>query len=329
REGLSVVEYFISTHGARKGLADTALKTSDAGYLTRRLVDVAQELIITEEDCKTFNFINQRALKELTPQGERELLKLADRIIGFVAAKDIVDPRTNQVLCKRNQLITEEIATAIIDAGLEEVPIRSVLTCEARRGICRLCYGINPATSRLVELGEAIGIIAAQSIGEPGPQLTLRTFHVGGTASRELEGWYQATADGFLKFKNLRLVKHADGYYVVVNRRGSILVQDEYGNTLQTIPTVPYGARITKNNGDPVKKDERIVEYDPHHIPIIADCDGILKFDDIIKGVTMKIEVDPITNVAQMIISEYKEERHPQLLIVDNKGEILYQYPLA
>ncbi len=329
REGLSVVEYFISTHGARKGLADTALKTSDAGYLTRRLVDVAQELIIIEEDCKTFNFINQRALKELTPQGERELLKLADRITGFVAAKDIVDPRTNQVLCKRNQLITDEIATAIIDAGLEEVPIRSVLTCEARRGICRLCYGINPATSRLVELGETIGIIAAQSIGEPGTQLTLRTFHVGGTASRELEGWYQATADGFLKFKNLRLVKHAEGYYVVVNRRGSILVQDEYGNTLQTIPTVPYGARITKNNGDPVKKDERIVEYDPHHIPIIADCDGILKFDDIIKGVTMKIEVDPITNVAQMIISEYKEERHPQLLIVDNKGEILYQYPLA
>lgn len=329
REGLTVVEYFISTHGARKGLADTALKTSDAGYLTRRLVDVAQELIITEEDCNTYNYINVKALKELTPEGVRELLPLRERIIGRLAAKKIIDPVTKKTLCERNQEITEEIADQIIDAGFEEVPIRSVLTCETRRGVCAKCYGRNMATGRLVELGEAIGVVAAQSIGEPGTQLTLRTFHVGGIASREVEGWYQATVDGIMKFKNLRLVKDAEGHNVVTNRRGSIVIQDEDGNTLQTIPSIPYGAHIKKNDGDRVTKGEKIVEYDPHHIPIIADCEGIVKFDDIVKGVTMKMEVDPITGVAQMVISEYKEERHPQLIIVDNKGEILYQYPLS
>ncbi len=329
REGLTVVEYFISTHGARKGLADTALKTSDAGYLTRRLVDVSQELIVTEEDCGTFNFILVKALKELTPEGERELLPLRDRIIGRVVAKDIVHPSTNKIICPRNEEITEDIADDITESGIEEIPIRSVLTCNTRRGVCAKCYGRNLANGRMVELGEAVGVIAAQSIGEPGTQLTLRTFHVGGTASREVEGWYQATAEGYLKFKTLRLVQHAEGWKVVTNRRGSITIQDEDGNTLQTIPSIPYGSRIVKNDGDHVTKGEKIVVYDPHHIPIIADCDGILKFDDIIKGVTMKMEVDPMTGVAQMVISEYKEERHPQLIIVDEKGEILFQYPLS
>jgi DNA-directed RNA polymerase subunit beta' len=328
REGLTVLEYFISTHGARKGLADTALKTSDAGYLTRRLVDVAQDLIVTEDDCGTHNGIRVRALKEVTPQGERELEPLRDRIIGRVTVEDVKDPNTKKVLCRRNEEITEEIAREMEEAGLESVEIRSVLTCETRRGICTGCYGRNMATGRTVEIGEAIGVLAAQSIGEPGTQLTLRTFHIGGTASRELEGWYQSTADGRVKFKNLRYVEHQEGHLVVTNRTGSIHIQDDDDNDLQVLPNIPYGAKVTHREGDRVTKGERFVEWDPHHIPLVADCDGQLKFVDIVRGVTMKEDIDPVTGIAQVLILEHKEERHPQLLILEG-NKTLQQYALT
>ncbi len=328
REGLTVLEYFISTHGARKGLADTALKTSDAGYLTRRLVDVAQDLIVTEEDCGTHNGIRVRALKEITTQGERELEPLRDRIIGRVAVEDVKDPNTKKVICRRKHEITEDIAKEIEEAGVESVEIRSVLTCETLRGLCTLCYGRNMATGNSVEVGEAIGVMAAQSIGEPGTQLTLRTFHIGGTASRELEGWYQSTADGVVKFRNLRLVNHEDGYLVVTNRTGSIHIQDEDGNDVQVLPNIPYGSKVTRKEGERVTRGELFVEWDPHHIPIVADNDGQLKFVDIIRGVTMKEDVDPVTGLAQVVILEHKEERHPQLLIVDGK-KVLQQYALT
>ncbi len=328
REGLTVVEYFISTHGARKGLADTALKTSDAGYLTRRLVDVAQDLIVTGVDCGTHNGIRVQALKEVTTQGERELEPLRDRIVGRVAVEDVKDPNTKKVICRRKHEITEDIAQEIDEAGVESVEIRSVLMCEMRRGLCTLCYGRNMATGKDVEVGEAIGVMAAQSIGEPGTQLTLRTFHIGGTASRELEGWYQSTADGVVKFRNLRLVEHEDGYLVVTNRTGSIHIQDEEDNDVQVLPNIPYGSKVTRKEGERVTRGERFVEWDPHHIPIVADNDGQLKFVDIVRGVTMKEDVDPMTGIAQVVILEHKEERHPQLLIMDGK-KVLQQYALT
>ncbi|OQB20027.1 MAG: DNA-directed RNA polymerase subunit beta' [candidate division BRC1 bacterium ADurb.Bin183] len=328
REGLTVLEYFISTHGARKGLADTALKTSDAGYLTRRLVDVAQDLIITEEDCGTFNGIKISSIKEITIQGERELEPLRDRIVGRFPIDDVINPTTGEVICRRDQEITEDIAHAIEDAGFDALEIRSVLTCESRQGVCIRCYGRNMATQRLVEVGEATGIIAAQSIGEPGTQLTLRTFHIGGTASRELEGWYQAAFDGRIKFINIRYVTREDGTPIVTNRTGSIHVEEENGARVQILPNVPYGARIRRKEGSLVKQGERFVDWDPHYTPIITDIDGHVRFIDIIQGITMKEDIDPVTGIAQMLITEHREDLHPMIQIIVD-GEVKTQYALS
>jgi len=329
REGLTVLEYFISTHGARKGLADTALKTSDAGYLTRRLVDVSQDLIVTEEDCGTLNGITVRAIKEVTIQGERELEPLRDRIHGRFPVEDVKDPGTGKMICPRTQVITEEIALAIEEAGYDSLEIRSVLTCETRRGVCIRCYGRNMATCRLVEVGEAVGIIAAQSIGEPGTQLTLRTFHIGGTASRELEGWYQAAFDGKLIFKNIRYVEQENGNLIVTNRTGSLQVEEEDGAEVQILPNIPYGARLMKKEGEPVKEGERFVTWDPHYTPILTDVDGFVHFVDIIQGITMKEDVDPVTGIAQMLITEHREELHPMIQVTDQKGHVKSQYALS
>lgn len=329
REGLTVLEYFISTHGARKGLADTALKTSDAGYLTRRLVDVAQDLIVKEEDCGTYNGIPVKAIKEVTIQGERELEPLRDRITGRFPAEDVLDPESGKVLCPRIQMITEEIALTIEEAGYDALEIRSVLTCDTRRGICGRCYGRNMATFKLVEVGEAVGIIAAQSIGEPGTQLTLRTFHIGGTASRELEGWYQAAFDGLLKFKNIRYVQRDDGTLIVTNRTGTIFIEESGGAEVQVLPNIPYGARIAKKESDIVKEGERFVVWDPHYTPILTDLDGKVQFADIIQGITMKEDVDPVTGIAQMLITEHREELHPMIQITDEKENIKAQYALS
>ncbi len=328
REGLSVLEYFISTHGARKGLADTALKTSDAGYLTRRLVDAAQDLIVTEEDCGTLNGIDVKPIKEVTTTGERVLESLADRIAGRCLADDVFDPKTNELIAARNTLVNTQLATLIQDAGVESVKIRSVLTCETRRGVCSFCYGENLATGALVEMGEAVGVIAAQSIGEPGTQLTLRTFHVGGVAGVLLEGWYQASLDGIVKYKNLRVVRNAEGSFTVINRSGAIHVEQEDGNDVQILPNIPYGATIDIPDGGRVTKGSIFVHWDPRSIPILAESDGIVRFEDMSLGVTVREEFDPVTENVQKIITEHKEELHPRLLI-ELGGKIVGKAELA
>ncbi len=329
REGLTVLEYFISTHGARKGLADTALKTSDAGYLTRRLCDVAQDLIITEEDCGTQDGISVSAIIEVTRTGERELEPLSDRIAGRVAVQKVVDPETNKTIVKKNDMISDVQAKQIEKSGIGSVQIRSVLTCQTKRGVCCKCYGRNLSTGRMVELGEAVGIIAAQSIGEPGTQLTLRTFHIGGTASVDVEGWYQSSSDGKIIFRDMTTVDHKDGFKVVIGRGGSMVVQDDNGNVVQTLPSVPYGARILVGEGSPVKRGDRLVEWDPHFTPILSEQSGTLKLVDIVVGLTLKEEFDPETEVTQRLISEHKDERHPSVQIVDKKGEVIAQYALS
>ena len=315
REGLTVLEYFISTHGARKGLADTALKTSDAGYLTRRLVDSAQDLIVTEEDCGTQNGIVVSPITEVTTQGERVLESLADRITGRCLAEDVIDPKSGELIAPRNILLDRLTATAIQDAGINSVMIRSVLTCETRRGVCCRCYGQDLASTDLVEMGEAVGVIAAQSIGEPGTQLTLRTFHVGGVAGVLLEGWYQANLDGIVKYKNMRVVKNVEGSFTVINRTGSIHVEEKDGNDVQILPNIPYGATIDVPDGGRVTKGSIFARWDPRSIPIVAETEGIVRFEDLILGVTVREEVDPTTEKVQKIITEHKEELHPRLII--------------
>jgi DNA-directed RNA polymerase subunit beta' len=332
REGLTVLEYFISTHGARKGLADTALKTSDAGYLTRRLVDIAQDLIITEEDCGTNNGITVSAIKEITNEGEQLLESLSARVSGRVPVTEVKHPSKGHVIVQAGEMISHAMAREIEDAGIEELTIRSVLTCESKQGICTRCYGRNMATNKMVEMGEAVGVIAAQSIGEPGTQLTLRTFHIGGAASRQLEGWYQAADAGKMRYKGIKTVDHTleDGtkVKVAINRTGSITVEDE-GEEIQTLPNIRYGSRIFFDDEAPVAKGDRLVEWDPHHTPIVAETGGEVRFADIIQGVTMRSEVDPVTNIAQRVITEHREERHPAIQLVDNDGEIIAQYALA
>ncbi|AXA37327.1 DNA-directed RNA polymerase beta' subunit [Candidatus Sumerlaea chitinivorans] len=329
REGLTVLEYFISTHGARKGLADTALKTSDAGYLTRRLVDVAQDLIITEEDCGTHDGIYVSALKEITTTGERELEPLADRIIGRVAARDVIHPKTGEVIVRRNEEITEDAAKVIERAGIEQVMIRSVLTCATSRGICVKCYGRNLATGRMVEQGEAVGVIAAQSIGEPGTQLTLRTFHIGGMASLTVEGWYQASQSGIVRFRDLNFVETKGGRRIVINRGGMIIIESPDGVPLQRLPNVPYGARLRVVDGQEVKRGERLAEWDPHFTPILTEVSGRVRLVDILLGSTMREEIDPTTGAVSRVISEHREERHPSIQILDDKDNVVAQYALS
>jgi DNA-directed RNA polymerase subunit beta' len=329
REGLSVLEYFISTHGARKGLADTALKTSDAGYLTRRLVDAAQDLFITEVDCGTTDSITVRAITELGQTGERELEPLADRISGRVVAEDIFNPQTRQLIVRRNELISDETAREIEAAGIDEVKIRSVLTCKTRRGICAMCYGRNLATGRMVELGEAVGVIAAQSIGEPGTQLTLRTFHIGGVASVTVEGWYQSAHEGIARYHDITILDIPKDQRLVINRSGLLTIEDSDGVVLQRMPNIPYGARMLVKNGASVKRGERLVEWDPHYTPIITEHAGFVRFVDIIAGVTMTEEFDALSEQTQRVISEHKEERHPSLVVVDAKGNELARYALS
>jgi DNA-directed RNA polymerase subunit beta' len=341
REGLTVLEYFISTHGARKGLADTALKTSDAGYLTRRLVDIAQDLIVTEEDCGTTDGIEVEPIKEITAEGERILEPLRDRIVGRVAVKTLKNPVNNKIIVHRNELIDEDKAVTIENAGFERAHIRSVLTCESRRGVCAKCYGRNLATGRDVEIGEAVGVIAAQSIGEPGTQLTLRTFHIGGTASLALEGWYEAVENGVVRYREgmktvRRVEENGDVAHIVIVRTGAVSVEDKHGNEMQVLPNIPYGATITKADGETVVKGEKFVQWDTNQTPIIAENDGIVKFSDIIRGVTVSEDIDSRTGNIQLVIQEHKEDRHPQIQILSaepgvakSKREVIATYNLT
>src|SRR6266487_2946199 len=322
REGLNVLEYFISTHGARKGLADTALKTADSGYLTRRLVDVAQDVIISEADCGTVDGIYVGSIVE-----SGEIIEpLRDRIVGRVSLEKIKDYE-GKVIVEINQEITEDLASAIQAAGIERVKIRSVLTCESRRGACVRCYGRNLATGKLVEIGEAVGVIAAQSIGEPGTQLTMRTFHIGGTASRVAEQTsLEAKNAGTIKFHNLQTVRNQAGFLVAMNRNGVLAIMDEKGREKERY-TIVYGAKLKVNEGDQVKVGATLVEWDPYTFAILTEVSGTIQFKDLLEGVTMHEELDEVTGLSRWVVTDSPDEkRQPTIQIRDDKHKVLRKY---
>ncbi len=329
KEGLSVLEYFISTHGARKGLADTALKTADAGYLTRRLVDVAQDVTVVQHDCGTLRGIKIGALKD----NEDIVEPLADRILGRVSVHDVYDPLTGELIVAANELIDEEKARQITETSIEEVEIRSVLACEARRGVCALCYGRNLATGRLVEPGEAVGVVAAQSIGEPGTQLTLRTFHIGGAASRiSAESTIQTKFAGVVQFENLRTVTYEseDGEReIVLSRQGEVRIIDpeERGRVLVSY-IIPYGAELLAPEGSSVEKGQVIAAWDPYNSVILSEVSGTVSFQDIIEGTTYREESDEQTGYKEKVIVESRERSLTPAVIVTNELGGSREYPL-
>jgi len=317
REGLTVLQYFISTHGARKGLADTALKTANSGYLTRRLVDVAQDCIITEQDCETVDGLYVSALME----GGEIIETAGERVLGRVALQEIKDPFTDEVIVKANEAIDEALAEKIDRAGIERVNIRSVLTCRAKHGVCAMCYGRDLAHGHIVNIGEAVGIVAAQSIGEPGTQLTMRTFHIGGTAKFDEHSTLEARHDGMVQFVNLNTAKTRENDYVVMNRHGEVHVLDEQ-NRSRGKYTVPYGAHLKVSDKSSVKRGQLIAEWDPFSIPILAEVDGTIKYGDIIEGKTMREEVDEATGLSRKVITEFKSgDLRPRVSIKDNKSK--------
>lgn len=330
REGLGPLQYFISAHGARKGLADTALKTADSGYLTRRLVDVAQDVIVIEDDCGTLNGIEVVAIK----QGDEELLCLRDRIFGRTVCDDVYLPGDKSVLlAKRGDVLTLSQAEAIDNAGIESLRIRSVLTCESRRGVCAKCYGLNLANGRTIGLGEAVGIIAAQSIGEPGTQLTMRTFHLGGIASAGSAPELVASVEGILVFNDLRVVKTEEGHWITLNKNGSLNIVkdegrslDEYRKLLSTksieaLQTfhVELGTHIYFEEGVKVKKGVKIAECEPHNIPTICDRPGYVKYDDLVEGISTQKETDRQTGLTEIVVKQHRGELHPQIAIYAEK----------
>ncbi len=330
KDGLNVLEYFISTHGARKGLADTALKTADAGYLTRRLVDVAQDVVINGEDCYTLRGLNTFALKE----NEEVIESLFDRIVGRTALLDVVHPLTNEVIVKEGELILEAQAKIIEESPIESVEIRSVLTCEMRRGVCAKCYGRNLTNNRPAQLGDAVGIVAAQSIGEPGTQLTLRTFHTGGTAaSVASESQMIAKFDGKLEFDSIKAVKQdtEDGEVkpVVIGRTGEINIIDEATERVLITNNIPYGATLAVKNGQKIKKGDVICSWDPFNNVIISEFKGSIKYEHVIEGITYREEVEEQTGHREKVTIESRDKKKsPSLLIVDEKGKELYSYSI-
>ncbi len=324
REGLNVLQYFISTHGARKGLADTALKTADSGYLTRRLVDVAQDVIVSEPDCGTIKGIKASAIYE----GGEEVESLRDRIIGRTSLNDIYDPVDDAVIVEANEEITEDLATTIQKAGVQDVMIRSVLTCETRRGICIKCYGRNLATGRTVDIGEAVGVMAAQSIGEPGTQLTMRTFHHGGTARLEEQSKHEAKMDGKIKYINLETMKNRDGEHVVMNRSGgSIAITDERGREISSYPIV-YGAYLKVEEGQSVKEDDLLATWDPFTFAMLTEVSGTVRFQDLKEGITMDEETDARGQKRLVVKDSADEKRQPRLEIRDPNGKLLKTYSM-
>ncbi|MCS6291390.1 MAG: DNA-directed RNA polymerase subunit beta' [Nitrospira sp.] len=330
REGLTVLQYFISTHGARKGLADTALKTANSGYLTRRLVDIAQDVIVTEEDCGTTDGILVSALLE----GGEIIQPLEERLLGRLAGEDIRDPVTGEIIVSFNEEIDEEQARAVVEAGVDRVKIRSVLTCQSARGVCRLCYGRDLSRGRLVEKGEPVGVIAAQSIGEPGTQLTMRTFHIGGTASKVVEQTVlEAKHAGHLKYMSLDAKKNADvhnagiavrnkeGEWVVMNRNAKIAIVDDSGREREKYPVV-YGAKIKVKDGDRVDVGQKLVEWDPYSLTILTETGGKVAYGDILEGVTMKEEFDEVTGLSRKVIIEQSGATlRPRVSIKDDSGK--------
>jgi DNA-directed RNA polymerase subunit beta' len=316
REGLNVLQYFISTHGARKGLADTALKTANSGYLTRKLVDVSQEVIVDEHDCGTLKGINVTAIVE-----NGEIVEpFIDRVVGRISLERIVDPDSGKLIVDTNREITEEVAQQLQNAGIEKVRIRSVLTCESKRGVCQLCYGRNMASGYLVELGEAVGIIAAQSIGEPGTQLTMRTFHVGGIAMGEKEqSKLEAKNDGFIRFNNVKVVAAEDGKLIVVNRNANIAILDHRGREVEHYQ-VPYGAKLVLADGEEIHARQDFAEWDPFNTLILTEETGIVQFRDVVLKLTMEESQDEVTGLISQIIIEPKDEKmQPRIEIVSTQ----------
>lgn len=318
REGLTVLQYFISTHGARKGLADTALKTANSGYLTRRLVDVSQDVIVSEHDCGTMDGIEVEALLEA---GE-VIQRLGDRILGRVTQEDVVDPVTGEVLVEAGVEIDERKVQIIEDAGVEKVPIRSALTCRSERGICAMCYGRDLAQGKLAQIGEAVGIIAAQSIGEPGTQLTMRTFHIGGTASKSIERTSITNRyPGTVRFLNLNTVRNREGDLVAMNRNGEIVIMSESGRERERY-VINYGAKLKVQDGQTTESGSLLAEWDPFTTPILTDVAGTVKFGDIVEGQTMQEKLDPVTGKSSKVVVEYRDtDVRPRISIKDEKGK--------
>ena len=330
REGLTVLQYFISTHGARKGLADTALKTANSGYLTRRLVDIAQDVIVSESDCGTTDGILVTALVE----GGEVIQPIEERILGRLAAEDIRDPLTGEIIVKVDEEVDEERAKSVVEAGVDRVKIRSVLTCQSRRGVCARCYGRDLARGRIVEKGEPVGVIAAQSIGEPGTQLTMRTFHIGGTASKVVEQTVlEAKHAGVLRFMSFDAKKNADihnngiavrnkaGEWVVMNRNAKIAIYDETGREREKYP-VMYGAKIKLKDGERAEVGQKLVEWDPYSLLILTDVGGRVAYGDILEGVTMKDEFDEVTGLSRKVVIEHAGATlRPRISIKDEGGK--------
>ncbi|MDC0318481.1 DNA-directed RNA polymerase subunit beta', partial [Akkermansiaceae bacterium] len=325
REGLSVLEYFISTHGARKGLADTALKTADSGYMTRKLVDVSQDVIITEPDCGTEKGITVHAIYS----GDEEAASLQSRIYGRTSCETIKDPVSGDIIVKKGSLMDETTSIAVENVGHERLKIRSPLTCESERGCCQSCYGLNLATGKLGKIGEAVGIIAAQSIGEPGTQLTMRTFHSGGVAlGATKQPEVKAKNKGVAYYKDLRTVEDVDGNFVVLNKNGSLSVRDKDGLELESYNVV-IGSVISVADGGDVKKNQSILTWDPHSVPIIAESGGKIEFRDMITGITIQSETDKATGKKGLTVTEHKEDLHPQIVIVNPKSkDVLSSYSI-
>ena len=323
REGLTVLEYFSSTHGARKGLADTALKTADSGYLTRKLADVAQNVVVTMHDCQT----TQGITKGIIYRGEKVEVKLSAAIVGRVSRQSIVNPVTDDVVVRENELITAAIAKRVEDMGLEKIQVRSGMTCEAPLGVCRLCYGMDLATGSLVEEGMAVGIIAAQSIGEPGTQLTMRTFHIGGSVNTSLEENHKkCKRDGKVKFVRIHSVKNDEGNEIVLARNGEIALLDSKGRELEKYE-VPNGAILRVKEDQEIKQGAILCEWDPYSIPILAEVPGRVRLEDVIEGETLRLERDSGGNVRR-VITEHKGEYHPQVVLEDAEGKPVDVYYL-
>jgi DNA-directed RNA polymerase subunit beta' len=317
KDGLSVLEYFISTHGARKGLADTALKTADAGYLTRRLVDVVQDVVITEMDCGTIKSIEIEDLRE----GDELMEALSTRLVGRVTQEDVIDPVTDELICEGNTLISDVMAKRIEEAGIQKVKIRSVLTCDSEEGTCAKCYGRNLATGKAVDIGEAVGIMAAQSIGEPGTQLTLRTFHIGGTASRLIaQSKETSKIDGTVKYFNIETVEHKTGT-IVMNRTGEMAVYDEHERERYRY-NVPYGVLIKVQDNAKLIKGQALFEWDPYNNVILANRSGTIELVDLVEGETIRELYDDRTGVSNLVVMEHREKKlHPSIQILTDKSK--------
>ncbi len=314
KDGLNVFEYFVSTHGARKGLADTALKTADSGYLTRRLVDVAQDVVVTQQDCNTLGYIT---LKDLKESGEI-ILAVADRILGRILAEDVKDPLTGKLIAAQGEMVTDNVVEKVRDSAVTRVAVRSSLTCRARRGVCAKCYGMDLSASRLVELGVAVGIIAAQSIGEPGTQLTMRTFHIGGTASGLIEqNFHKSHFDGKIKFKGVHIVQNRDGEWIAINRKGRIAIVADDGRELEEYKLL-YGTKLLVEDGATVKKGDKLAEWGILQV-ILTEKAGRIQYVDLVENVTYRVQYDEATKQSKKIILEKKDEKRQPCLVVEDK----------